>query len=75
MEVKLPELGEGVEEATVTYWQKEAGAKIKEGEEIVEMSTEKAVFNVPAPTGGTLKQILKEEGDTVKVGEVLAIIE
>ena len=75
MEVKLPELGEGIEEATVTYWQKELDAEVNEGEDLVEMSTDKAVFNVPAPQAGTLKQILKEEGDTVKVGEVLAIIE
>ena len=75
MEVKLPELGEDVEEATVTYWQKEIDAEVEEGEDLVEMSTDKAVFNVPAPQAGTLKQILKEEGDTVKVGEILAIIE
>ena len=75
MEFKLPELGEGVEEVTVTYWQKEVGAEVKEGENVVEMSTEKAVFEVPAPADGTLKQILKEEGDTIKAGEILAIIE
>ncbi len=75
MEVKLPELAEGVKEATVTYWQKAVGDKVKEGEELVEMATEKAVFNVPAPAAGTLKRILKEEGGTVTVGETLAIIE
>jgi len=75
MEVKLPELAEGVNEATISFWQKQEGDSIKEGEDLVEMTTDKAVFNLPAPASGRLMRVLAEEGKTVKVGEVLAIIE
>jgi len=71
----LPELGEGIEGANVTYWYFKEGAGVKEGEDLVELATDKATFNLPSPCSGTLKQILLNEGEAVKVGEVLAIIE
>ncbi|MCD5401193.1 biotin/lipoyl-binding protein [candidate division NPL-UPA2 bacterium] len=74
-EVKLPELGEEVKEATVSYWLHEEGDEVKEGEDLVEMTTDKATFNVPVPTSGILKEISVEEGETVKVGQKLAVIE
>ena len=74
-ELKLPELAEGVNEAIVSYWHFKEGDSIKEGDGIVEMATDKAAFNVPSKVAGTLKQILVKEGDTVKVGGVLAIVE
>ena len=48
---------------------------IKEGDEIVEMATDKAAFNVPCNLSGTLKQIVAKEGDTIKVNDVLCVIE
>lgn len=75
MEVKLPFLAEESPEATVTYWLVEEGEEVKEGDDLVEMSTSKAVFNVPAPASGRLVEIVAREGEVVKVGEVLAIIE
>ena len=74
-EFKLPELAEGVNEATVSYWHFKEGDSVKEGDEIVEMATDKAAFNVPTKVGGILKEIVAKEGDAVKVGGVLAIIE
>jgi pyruvate dehydrogenase E2 component (dihydrolipoamide acetyltransferase) len=74
-EVKLPELGEGVEKATVSYWHFDEGGQVKEGEDIVEMVTDKATFNLPAPCSGTIKKIFFREGETVKIGEVIATIE
>ncbi|MCD5390401.1 biotin attachment protein [candidate division NPL-UPA2 bacterium] len=74
-EVVLPELGEEVDEATVSYWLHQEGDEVKEGEDLVEMTTDKATFNVPSPTSGTLKEISAEEGETVKVGQKLATIE
>lgn len=74
-EVRLPELGEGVNEALVSYWHFEEGDEIEEGEDLVEMATDKATFNVPAPVSGVLTKVYFEEGETVKVGEVMAIIE
>ena len=75
MQVVLPELGEGVEEATVSFWQRQEGDRVEKEEDLVEMTTEKATFNVPSPASGVLKKISAEEGETVKVGQVLAIIE
>jgi pyruvate dehydrogenase E2 component (dihydrolipoamide acetyltransferase) len=73
--VLLPELGEGIQKATVTYWHFDVGKEVKEGEDLVEMATDKATFNLPSPCSGILKEILVDEGNDVKVGEVLAIIE
>ncbi len=73
-EVKLPELGEGVNEASVSYWLYQEGDEVKEGEDLVEMTTDKATFNVPSPTSGILKEISVEEGETIKVGQKLASI-
>ena len=74
-ELKLPELAEGVNEAVVSFWHFKEGDSIKEGDEVVEMATDKAAFNLPSKLSGTLKRITAKEGDTVKVGGVLAIIE
>ena len=74
-ELKLPELTEGVNEAVVSFWHFKEGSTIKDGDEIVEMATDKAAFNVPCKFSGILKKIVAQEGDTVKVGGVLAIIE
>jgi len=74
-ELKLPALTEGVNEAIVSFWHFNEGDTIKEGDEVVEMATDKAAFNVPSMVSGTLKTIVAKEGDTVKVGEALAIIE
>lgn len=73
--VMLPELAEGVEEATVSYWHFEEGDRIEEGQDLVELVTDKATFNLPSPCSGILVEVLSEEGKTVKVGEVLAVVE
>ena len=75
MEVKLPEMGEGIEEASVSFWYKKGGEAVKEGEDLVELTTEKTSFNLPSPASGTIKQISVSEGDKIKVGQVLAVIE
>lgn len=75
IEIILPELGEGIGEATVSYWHFEEGDEINQGDDLVEMATEKATFNVPASASGILSKKVVEEGQTVKVGQVLAIIE
>ncbi len=76
IEVKLPELGEGAgKEATVSFWYFEEGAQVKKDEDLVEMVTDKATFNVPAPASGVLKEVGVSEGDKVQVGSVMAVIE
>ena len=71
----LPELGENVKSAVVSYWHHEVGSKINKGDDMVEMATDKATFNVPSPESGTIKELSVSEGDTVQVGETLAVIE
>lgn len=72
--VVLPGLGEGIEEAVVSFWHFDVGADVKEGDDLVELATDKATFNVPSPESGVIKNIFHREGDKVKVGETLAEI-
>ena len=71
----LPELGEGIEEAVVSMWHFTEGDVVKEGNDIVEIVTDKATFNVPSNSSGVIKRIIRHEGETVKIGEVLAELE
>jgi len=75
MEVKLPFLAEGVESCTVSFWHVNEGDTVEEGDDLVEMQTSKAVFNVPSPCAGTISQIVAGEGDEVKVGDVICMME
>jgi len=74
-EVKLPPIAEGVEKVSVSYWHRAVGESVNEGEDLVELVTDKATFNLPAPASGKLKEVLVSEGDEAKVGQVLAKIE
>jgi len=73
--VILPEFGEGTREVTVSYWHFEEGDKVEEGEDLVEIATDKSTFNVSVPCSGILTEVYYEEGDIVEVGGVLANIE
>ena len=73
--IVLPDLGEGIEEATISSWHVSEGDIVKAGDDIVEIVTDKAAFNVPANASGVVKRIVRHEGDTVKIGETLAEIE
>jgi len=75
-ELTLPELGDDAgEEATVSFWYFEEGEAVAEGEDIVEMVTDKATFNVLCPVACTLVEAVTEDGAKVKVGDVMAILE
>ncbi|MFH1189417.1 MAG: lipoyl domain-containing protein [Candidatus Omnitrophota bacterium] len=74
IDVKMPSLAEGVDKATVTYLHKSVGDNVKEGEDLIELVTDKATFNMPSPASGVLKEVLVGEGDEVKVGQVVARI-
>jgi 2-oxoglutarate dehydrogenase E2 component (dihydrolipoamide succinyltransferase) len=73
--VVLPELGENVQKATVSYWFFQPGEKVEEKADLVELTTDKATFNLPSPCSGVLSEVFFHEGDTVNIGEVLGIIE
>jgi pyruvate/2-oxoglutarate dehydrogenase complex dihydrolipoamide acyltransferase (E2) component len=75
MKVVLPELGEGITKANVSYWYYKEGDKVKEKDDLVELTTDKATFNLPSPCSGTLSEIYFHEGDTVNIGEAVASIE
>lgn len=74
-ELVLPKMGESVAEATIIKWVKNAGDSIDSDESILEIATDKVDSEVPSPVSGTLVKTLFNEGDVVKVGAVIAIIE
>jgi 2-oxoglutarate dehydrogenase E2 component (dihydrolipoamide succinyltransferase) len=73
-EIILPELGEGIKKATVSYWFFKPGERVGEKDDLVELTTDKATFNLPSPAAGIISEIIVPEGETVDVGTVLGII-
>lgn len=74
-QVLMPQLGEAVEEATITRWLKSEGDLVEEYEALVEINTDKVDTEIPAPVSGILLKIMQpEEGLAVKVGMILAWI-
>ena len=59
----------------MSFWHVDVGDTIKEGDDLVEMVTDKATFNVPSPATGTLVEIKAEEDELKTVGDLLAILE
>jgi 2-oxoglutarate dehydrogenase E2 component (dihydrolipoamide succinyltransferase) len=74
-ELVLPKMGESVAEATIIKWVKNPGDAIDSDESVLEIATDKVDSEVPSPVAGTLVKTLFNEGDVVKVGAVIAIIE
>ncbi len=73
-EVTLPQLGETVTEGTITRWFKKVGDSVSADEPLFEVSTDKVDTEVPSPIAGTVSEIRAQEGDTVPVGTVVAIV-
>ena len=73
-EIKVPPLGESIVEATVGRWLKREGEEVAEGEPVVELETEKVNMEVTANGSGVLGEIVKAEGETVNIGDMLAVI-
>jgi 2-oxoglutarate dehydrogenase E2 component (dihydrolipoamide succinyltransferase) len=73
--IVVPELGESILEATVGRWLKKVGDPVSVGEPLVALETEKVDLEVGAEKGGTLSRIEKQQGEDVKIGDVLGIIE
>src|SRR5512138_2938843 len=71
-EIKVPDMGESVLEATVINWLKNEGEAVAAGEAVVELETDKVTLEVSAQHAGVLQRILHPTGDTVKVGDTLA---
>ena len=75
MKIVVPELGESVIEATVGRWLKREGDRVAVGEAMVELETEKVNLEVGAERAGVLARIERKEGENVKIGDVLGVIE
>ena len=75
IELKIPAVGESVQEVQIGRWLKKEGDAVEEDQSVVELETDKASLEVPAPRSGVLEKILKKEGETVSVGEVIGYIQ
>jgi len=74
-EVKVPDLGTGVEGATVSMWHYTPGDTVKQDDNLVELVTDKATFEVPSPVSGKVIETAIPEGSVVRAGDLLAIID
>src|SRR5262245_61727306 len=74
-EIKLPILGENVESGVVVNVLVSEGDEVAEGQPVIELETEKATVEVPAPASGRIKEIRVKEGATIKVGAVILILD
>lgn len=76
IEVTLPDLGEdSVQAVTVSGWLVKPGQAVHEGDDLLELVTDKAAFTLPCPLPGTLAQMLVGEGDKIRVGDALCVLE
>ncbi|GIN70163.1 dihydrolipoyllysine-residue succinyltransferase component of 2-oxoglutarate dehydrogenase complex [Bacillus sp. J14TS2] len=73
-EIKVPELADSITEGTIAQWLKQPGDHVDKGEYIVELETDKVNLEVISEEEGTLQELKAAEGDTVQVGEVIAIV-
>jgi 2-oxoglutarate dehydrogenase E2 component (dihydrolipoamide succinyltransferase) len=73
--VKVPSVGESITEVTIGLWKKTEGDAVATDEPLVEVESEKATMEVPAPVTGVLRRILRAQGESARVGEIIAEIE
>lgn len=74
VEVRVPTLGESIVDATIASWQKKEGDQVQRGDVLVELETDKVNVEVNAEQDGVLQKVIKQVGDIVAVGEVIAVI-
>jgi len=75
VEIKVPSVGESISEVQIGAWHAEEGKWVAQDSEIVELETDKATFDVPAPLDGIIVEILKKQGEMAAVGEVIGYLE
>src|SRR5260370_12121573 len=75
VEVLMPQMGESIAEGTLSKWLKKVGDEGKGDEHLFEISTEKVDAEIPAPTAGVLAEIKVQEGQTVPVQTLVAVLE
>src|SRR5215831_12187887 len=75
VDIVMPQMGESIFEGTITKWLKKPGDKVERDEPLFEISTDKVDAEIPAPSGGVLKEIKVGEGQTVPIQTVVAVID
>ncbi len=75
VDIKVPSAGESISEVQIGAWIKAEGDRVEADEPLVEIETDKATMELPAPVAGTLVKVLKRSGDTAAVGDVIAQID
>lgn len=75
IEVKVPSVGESIAEVFIGTWLKKEGDTVRQDEAVVEIETDKATLEIPSPATGTIVKLLKAEGDSAAIGEVIAHVE
>ena len=75
IEIKVPQLPESIQDATIAGWHKQPGDAVKRDENLVDIETDKVVLECPAPSDGVLKEIRQQNGATVTAGQVIAVLE
>lgn len=75
IEIKVPTVGESISEVQIASWTVGEGDYVAADANIVELETDKATVELPAPAGGIIKKLLKKVGETAQIGEVIAILE
>ena len=75
IEVKVPQLSESVSEATLVTWHKKEGDAVSRDENLIDIETDKVVLETPAPAAGVLVKIVKNGGESVTSGEIIATID
>ena len=75
VEVKIPQLSESVSEATLLTWHKRVGDAVREGENLIDVETDKVVLELPASKSGVLSKIIKADGAKVGSNEIIALID
>ncbi len=74
-DIKLPEIGEGVNEGELVCWMVQPGNEVEVDQALAELMTDKATVEIPSPISGTVKELKFSEGDIIEVGQTLMIIE
>ncbi len=74
-EVVMPQMGESIAEGTITKWLKKVGDRVERDEPLFEISTDKVDAEIPSPAAGTLTEIRHQEGETVEVNKVVAVLD
>ena len=74
MELLLPQISESSQEAVITAWHVSEGVELEKDQDLLEVTTDKATFDIPSPCKGELVKIIKKAGESVKVNEAIAEI-